>query len=88
MECAAKLTATLTASGGLSASIASSGGLTGGLTIAGSIPSYAGATVITPGAEAQVLECGGLLMPENITVQPIPSNYGLITWDGATLTVS
>ena len=28
------------------------------------------------------------LQAVNITVNPIPSNYGLITWDGAALTVS
>lgn len=49
---------------------------------------YSGPTTVTPTRQAQVLETEGLVMGSNITVNPIPSNYGLITWNGATLTVS
>lgn len=49
---------------------------------------YSGPTTVTPGPEAQTLNTGGLMVPENITIEPIPNNYGLITWDGSTLTVS
>lgn len=49
---------------------------------------YEGAYTVTPGAEAQELQTSGLQMLGNIIVEAIPSNYGLITWDGATLTVS
>lgn len=52
------------------------------------VPAYEGQTEITPSAETQVLQTQGELMLSNITINPIPSNYGLITWDGATLTVS
>ena len=52
------------------------------------VPAYEGQTEITPSAETQVLQTQGDLMLSNITINPIPSNYGLITWDGATLTVS
>ena len=54
----------------------------------GDVPVYQGATEITPTQETQVLETYGCIVPENITVNPIPQNYGLITWNGATLTVS
>lgn len=50
--------------------------------------SYSGAYAVTPGAEAQVLPTAGLMMTQNVTVEPIPNNYGLITWDGHTITVS
>lgn len=49
---------------------------------------YTGATTVTPTQSVQVLETEGLVVPANIIINPIPSNYGLITWDGSTLTVS
>ena len=49
---------------------------------------YEGPYTATPSASAQVLATAGKLMTEDITVGAIPSNYGLITWDGNTLTVS
>ena len=49
---------------------------------------YDGPTAITPGPEAQTLATAQLVVPVDIIIEPIPSNYGLITWDGATLTVS
>ena len=82
-----QLKGTLSVSGGLSCSL-SSKPITGELTIAGSIPSYHGETEITPSDETQTVQCAGLMMSENITVNPIPSNYGRISWNGVTLTVS
>ena len=54
----------------------------------GAYPDYDGATEITPNQETQVLNTAFKSVLTNITINPIPSNYGLITWDGATLTVS
>lgn len=51
-------------------------------------PAYEGETEITPSAETQVLQTNNFRMTDNITISPIPSNYGLITWDGSTITVS
>ncbi len=49
---------------------------------------YTGEYSVTPGAEAITLSTKNLRMTDNITVNPIPSNYGLITWNGSFLTVS
>lgn len=49
---------------------------------------YTGETTVTPSSVAQVLPTESKVVPENIVINPIPSNYGLITWNGATLTVS
>lgn len=49
---------------------------------------YTGSYQITPSAETQTLQTSGLLMTNDVVVNPIPSNYGLITWNGSTLTVS
>ncbi len=52
------------------------------------VPRYDGPYTVTPAGEAQVLETAGKMMTEDITIGGIPNNYGLITWDGSTLTVS
>lgn len=49
---------------------------------------YDGEYEITPTTETQVLHTAGLMARRDITINPIPNNYGLITWNGSTLTVS
>lgn len=49
---------------------------------------YQGETTVSPSADIQVLDTMGKVLDENITVQPIPNNYGLITYNGSTITVS
>ena len=51
-------------------------------------PYYTGPTEVTPAAEAQILSTEDTIVSTDITINPIPSNYGLITWDGSVLTVS
>lgn len=69
--------------------------VTGNSTIVGTIESgladiqqYTGSLVITPTQSTQVLPTRGLSMGDNLTINPIPSNYGKITWNGSTLTVT
>ena len=52
------------------------------------LPTYTGETVITPSTTEQVLATAEKVVTRNIVITPIPSNYGLITWNGSTLTVS
>ena len=49
---------------------------------------YEGPYQVTPTTTAQTLATRGLLSTADIVVNPIPSNYGLIQWNGAVLTVS
>lgn len=49
---------------------------------------YDGPYTATPSASAQVLATAGKLMTEDITIERIPSQYGLVTWDGSVITVS
>ena len=49
---------------------------------------YTGEYEVTPSEETQVLITKHLRMTDNVTINPIPSNYGLITWNGSILTVS
>ena len=52
------------------------------------VDDYEGVYEYTPSAETQTVEIEGLKATENIIINPIPSNYGLITWNGSELTVS
>lgn len=49
---------------------------------------YDGAYEATPTRSTQVFDTAGLAMRYSFVVNPIPQNYGLITWDGAAMTVS
>ena len=49
---------------------------------------YHGEYEVTPTEETQTLLTEGKTLSYNVIVNPIPSNYGRITWDGSTLTVS
>lgn len=49
---------------------------------------YTGAVTVIPSRERQTLATKNLIVDDDITVEPIPPNYGLITWNGVTLTVS
>lgn len=52
------------------------------------LPVYDGITEITPSNQAQILQTSNKALTRNIVVNPIPSNYGLVTWNGSVLTVS
>ena len=64
--------------------------LTGKLTIPVyiNVDIYEGPTEITPGREVQFLSTKQKTILDDIVINPIPSNYGLITWNGSTLTIS
>ena len=49
---------------------------------------YTGEYEITPTNEEQILRTESMNMARDVVVHSIPNNYGLITWNGATLTVS
>lgn len=49
---------------------------------------YDGPYSVTPSTSAQTLNTANKTLAHNVTIGAIPSNYGLITWNGSTLTVS
>lgn len=51
-------------------------------------PEYTGPTSITPSAQTQTLYTAYTNMLHDITINPIPSNYGLVTWNGSVLRIS
>lgn len=50
-------------------------------------PAYTGSYEITPTTQTQTIPINGKRATQNIVVNPIPSNYGLVTWNGSVLTV-
>lgn len=56
--------------------------------VAVSLPAYNGPYEITPSGETQILETKNKTTTDKIVINPIPSNRGLIAWDGSILTVS
>lgn len=51
-------------------------------------PTYEGPTTVTPSDAPQVLSTAGRVVLDAITINPIPSNYGRITYNGSVITVS
>ena len=62
-------------------------GVSTGILGGGGMP-YAGPYEVTPGREAQVLPTEARTLAQDVVVNPIPHNYGLITYNGSTITVS
>lgn len=51
-------------------------------------PDYDGGYVFTPTENTQTVVIEDMVARQNIVINPIPSNWGKITWNGNTLTVS
>ena len=49
---------------------------------------YTGEYEFTPSSEEQVVEIRNKVAVRNIIINPIPQNYGLVEWNGSTLTIS
>lgn len=56
--------------------------------VSSTVPNYEGTYHITPGDEVVILNTNGMKMGRDVTIDPIPSNYGKIGWNGSYLTVS
>lgn len=85
-----KLIGILTAQGSLQGFLSGESTIDGTLSVPERVETlpFVGEYTYTPSNAEQTIEINGLRATDNITINPIPSNYGLITWDGATLTVS
>lgn len=57
----------------------------------GTVPTqsdYDGPYEVTPSDQAQTLPTADKVLEGDIVIDPIPSNYGLITWNGTVINVS
>lgn len=60
----------------------------GTVVVSEGFPVYGGPVAVVPGPEMQILDTQYMTVMDKITVEPIPRNYGLITYNGRTITVS
>lgn len=51
-------------------------------------PDYEGETVFTPSQETQIIPTGHTVLLSDITINPIPSNYGRITYAGGIISIT
>ena len=51
-------------------------------------PKYDGPYEFTPTAEEQTVPIAQLQAKQDITINPIPSNWGLVTYNGNVITIS
>ena len=72
----ASVTASVTGSAAFGASVAKAVGAP-----------YGGSYEVTPTEEAQTLHVGGTTPLSDIIINPIPSNYGRIGYDGSVISV-
>lgn len=49
---------------------------------------YSGDYEFTPTEEEQTIDIGGLKAKSNIVIKAIPSNYGRVSWNGTTLSIT
>jgi hypothetical protein len=59
----------------------------GGEVYGGHVPAYEGEYTVTPSEQEQTLETSGKRLAQNVIVEPIPSNYGRISYSGSVITV-
>ena len=85
-----ELYGTLTPAGSLSGILTALQGIEGMLTIpsAVGVETYDGEYEFTPNEDTQTVNVENKMAVQDITINPIPSNYGRITWNGTTITVS
>lgn len=61
--------------------------LEGSVALASGVEGYQGPYEVTPTREAQTLVTAGRRMASDVVVNPIPKNYGLVTWDGSIISI-
>ena len=85
-----RLSGSLTPVAGLSGRLSGVSSLSGKIGIPERVtpPQYTGPTTVTPTQEQQILHTQDFYLIDDIVIDPIPNNYGLITWNGTVLTVS
>lgn len=49
---------------------------------------YEGSYEVTPSSEPQILQTTDKRMTGDLVVNPIPSNYGKISWNGRVITIT
>lgn len=72
----------LTVSGGADVSVGVDTTITASI-----VDHYEGPVTVTPSDQEQTLLTAGLMVDEDVVIQPVPNTYGRILWDGVALMV-
>ena len=85
-----RITGSISARAGVSGEISTQAGIGGTLVIPEEVlpERYEGAYTVTPSGQEQRLRTEGMMMRGDVIIEPIPQNYGLVTWDGIKITIS
>lgn len=83
-----KLTATIISPAALTVAIGSAQILEASIAANRAWDTYSGPTTVTPSDQTQILSTAYKNVASDIVINPIPSNYGRISYNGAVLTVS
>ena len=85
-----RISGSLHGTGRLSGVLSGGGRLSGGISkpTMAQVEEYTGDYEFTPSRSTQVIEIANKKATADIIINPIPSNYGLVTWNGSALTVS
>ena len=82
MRCKCRIRAAIRAGGTVIGRVSGSQGI--GASVMAAIASpYHGAYTITPSEQAQTIPTAGANLAQDIIIEPIPSNYGRIGYDGS-----
>ena len=79
---------TLSGYGSLSGNVSSGSAISGSLSRDMHYNYYSGPFSVVPSSEEQTIHTANFVVGRDIIVAPIPSNYGLVTWNGSVLTIS
>lgn len=85
-----RIIGTLQGIGKVNGSLSGVGSVDGSLSVpkGKAVAPFVGDYNYIPTQQTQTIEINGLRATDNITIEPIPNNYGLITWNGSVITVS
>lgn len=85
-----RLSCILQGVGSLSGQLSGQKTITAGITVPEIVDTdpFQGAYEYTPTQSTQTIPIEGLKALQDIVINPIPNNYGLITWNGSVITVS
>ena len=85
-----RLSCILQGVGSLSGQLSGQKTITAGITVPEIVDTepYLGSYEYTPTQATQTIPIEGLKATRDITINPIPNNYGLITWSGVGIRVS
>lgn len=85
-----KISGSITLTNSIKGSLTDGGFLSGNVQVAQTekADAYMGPYTVTPSQDTQIVHVKDLKMVQNITVEPIPSYYGRVSYNGSVITIT